>query len=180
MISLYEICSFANVFAKKAFNVTSSKLKDFFSLMHYSSHSSFRWFFSVVFWRFCELISLPFWFENSFQEFFRFFLSFLRSIFIQSNEVLRSNNNIRWMSAFDHINTIDSRSCDSRISLISFDQSSFSLKIFLAKLQMLHELFSLWLMFERFENDFEIFLKNLLLTSRICSDSFHDWESFFF
>jgi hypothetical protein len=66
-----------------------------FSLIHRSSHSSFRWFFSIVFWRFCKLISLSFWFENSFQEFSRFFSSFLRLILIHSSEILRSNNSIR-------------------------------------------------------------------------------------
>jgi hypothetical protein len=84
------------------------------------------------------------------------------------------------MSAFDHISTIDSRSCDSRIFLILSDQSSSLLRIFLAKLQMLHALFFLWLMLAWFEDDFEILLKDFLLTSRICSDSFHDWESSFF
>jgi hypothetical protein len=118
--------------------------------------------------RFCELISLSFWFENSFQEYFRSFSLFLRSIFIQSNEVLRSNNNIRWMSAFDHISTINFRIFDSRVSLILFlDQSSSRLRFFLTKLQMLHELLSLWLMLARFEDDFGILLKDFLLTSKI-------------
>jgi hypothetical protein len=47
-------------------------------------------------------------------------------------------------------------------------------------LQMLHELLSLWLTFVRFVNDFEILLKNFLLTSKIFSDSSRDWESFFY
>jgi hypothetical protein len=91
-----------------------------FSTIRRSSHSIFRWFFSIVFWRFCELILLSFWFENSFQEFSRFFSLFLRSIFIQSNEVLRSNNNIHWMNAFCFISTINSRVFDSKVSLILF------------------------------------------------------------
>jgi hypothetical protein len=149
-----------------------------FSTIRRSSHSLFRWFFSIVFWRFCELILLSFWFENSFQEFSRFFSSFLRSIFIQSNEVLRSDSNIHWMSAFCHISTIDSRVFDSRISLILFlDQLSRHSTIFLAKLQMLHELLSLWLTFVRFEDDFEILLEDFLLTSKIFFDSSRDWES---
>jgi hypothetical protein len=45
---------------------------------------------------------------------------------------------------------------------------------------MLHESLSLWLMFVRFANDFEILLKNLLLTSKIFSDSSRDWESSFY
>jgi hypothetical protein len=65
-----------------------------FSWIRRRSHLFFWWFFSIVFWRFFVLISLSFWFENSFQEFFRFFSLFLRSIFIQLSEVLRSNNNI--------------------------------------------------------------------------------------
>jgi hypothetical protein len=85
------------------------------------------------------------------------------------------------MSAFDHISTIDSRFFDSRVSLILFlDQSSRHSMIFLAMLQILYELFSLWLTFVRFVNDFEIFLKDLLLTSKIFFDSSHDWESSFF
>jgi hypothetical protein len=84
------------------------------------------------------------------------------------------------MSAFDHTSTIDSRFFDSRIFLILSDQSSRHLTIFLAMLQMLHELLFLWLAFVRFVNDFGILLKNLLLTSKICSDSSHDWESSFY
>ncbi len=84
------------------------------------------------------------------------------------------------MNAFDHTSTIDSRSCDSRIFLISSDQSSRHSTIFLAMLQMLHEFSSLWLAFVRFEDDFEILLKNFLLTSKVYFDSSHDWESFFF
>jgi hypothetical protein len=154
--------------------------KIFFLTIRRSSYFLFRWLFSVVFWRFCELISLSFQFLNSSQEFFRSFSSSLCLIFIQSNEVLRSNNNIRWMSAFNHTNTIDSRSCDSKISLISFDQSSRHSTIFFAMLQMLHELLSLWLTFVRFKDDFEILLEDFLLTSKIFSDSSHDWELSFF
>jgi hypothetical protein len=91
-----------------------------FSTIRRSSHSLFRWLFSIVFWRFCELILLSFWFENSFQKFSRSFSSFLSSIFIQSSEILWSNNNIHWINAFCHINTIDSRIFDSRIFLILF------------------------------------------------------------
>jgi hypothetical protein len=84
------------------------------------------------------------------------------------------------MNAFDHTSTIDSRSCDSRISLISSDQSFRHSTIFLAMLQMLHKLSSLWLTFVRFEDDFEILLKDLLLTTKVYFDSSHDWESSFF
>jgi hypothetical protein len=160
--------------------VSLHRWKISFSSIRRRSHLLFRWLFSVVFWRFCVLISLSFWFENSFQEFFRSFSSFLRSIFIQSSEVLRSNNSIHWMSAFDHTSTIDSRSCDSRIFSISSDQSSRHSTICLAMLQMLHELLSLWLAFVRFEDDFGILLEDFLLTSKIFSDSFHDWESSLF
>ncbi len=45
---------------------------------------------------------------------------------------------------------------------------------------MLHELPSLWLAFVRFEDDFEILLEDLLLTSKIFFDLSHDWESSFF
>jgi hypothetical protein len=152
-----------------------------FSSIRRRNHLLFRWLFSIVFWRFCVLISLSFWFENSFQEFSRSFSLFLRSIFIQSSEVLWSNSSIHWMNAFCHISTIDSRIFDSRISLILFlDQLSRHLTIFLAMLQMLHELLSLWLTLESFVNDFEILLEDFLLTSRIFSDSSHDWESSFY
>jgi hypothetical protein len=152
-----------------------------FSTIRHSNHSLFRWLFSIVFWRFCEFILLSFWFENSFQEFSRSFSSFLRSIFIQSNEILRSDSSIHWMSAFCHISTIDSWVFDSKVSLIFFlDQLSRYSTIFFAMLQMLHELFSLWLAFKRFVNDFEILLKDLLLTSKIFFDSSRDWESFFY
>jgi hypothetical protein len=100
--------------------VSLHRWKISFSSIRRRNHLFFRWLFSVVFWRSCVLISLLFWFENSFQESFRSFSSFLRSIFIQSGEVLRSNSSIRWMSAFDHTSTIDSRFFDSRISLILF------------------------------------------------------------
>ncbi len=84
------------------------------------------------------------------------------------------------MNASSHINTIDSRIFDSKVSLILFfDQSSFHQKIFLAKLQMLHVLFCLWLTFVRFVNDFDILLKDFLLRLKICFDSSHDWESSF-
>jgi hypothetical protein len=52
----------------------------------------------------------------------------------------------------------------------------FSFEVFSCKVEMLHVLLSLWLTFERFEDDFEILLEYFLLTSKIFFDSFRDLE----
>jgi hypothetical protein len=134
LISFYEILSSTNVSANEtskmiSFDVCVDLSSKFSIFLSFSSH--FLTFF-LAYWLRLEV-------SNSIRKFCWFFFWFLRSIFIQSSEFSRSNNNSFWTDVFCHIRKIDSRFCcsrifDSRIFLILFDQSSSHSKIFLAML----------------------------------------------